>query len=138
MLEVCSRLRGTLSRREYVISKKTLIEKSFQISSYFHLYMTQVQILVFTYGILFGGGSSLVYTPSLVILGHYFKRHIGLVNGLVATGSSIFTIAMPHILKVLLKEVEVSHSRTLSMVLKIYFGEVNFSLNKKKDLIVYF
>ena len=86
--------------------------------SYFRLYMTQVQILVFTYGILFGGGSSLVYTPSLVILGHYFKRHIGLVNGLVATGSSIFTIAMPHILKVLLKEVEVSHSFTSSLGLK--------------------
>ena len=115
MLEVCSRLRGILSRREYVISKENFLKiavylNSFQISSHFHLYMPQVQILVFTYGILFGGGSSLVYTPSLVILGHYFKRHIGLVNGLVATGSSIFTIAMPHILKVLLKEVEVSHS----------------------------
>ena len=119
MLEICSRLRGILSRREYVISKKNFSTKTtFQISSYFYLYMTQVQILVFTYGILFGGGSSLVYTPSLVILGHYFKRHIGLVNGLVATGSSIFTIAMPHILKVLLKEVEVSHSFTLSIGLK--------------------
>ena len=118
MLEVCSRLRGILSRKEYVISRKlncSVIKITFQIMSYFRLYMTQVQILVFTYGILFGGGSSLVYTPSLVILGHYFKRHIGLVNGLVATGSSIFTIAMPHILKVLLKEVEVSHSSTLSM-----------------------
>ena len=64
----------------------------------------QVHILVITYGILFGGGSSLVYTPSLVILGHYFRRHIGLVNGLVATGSSIFTIVMPHILKILLED----------------------------------
>ena len=131
MLEVCARLRGILSRREYVISKKNFFIKTlFQISSYFHLYMTQVQILVFTYGILFGGGSSLVYTPSLVILGHYFKRHIGLVNGLVATGSSIFTIAMPHILKVLLKEVEVSHLRYLcdSNIL------LNIAINKTKVL----
>ena len=95
----------------------------------------QVQILVFTYGILFGGGSSLVYTPSLVILGHYFKRHIGLVNGLVATGSSIFTIAMPHILKVLLKEVEVSYRFTLSMGLNYIKRQV---LYQNKTVIVYF
>jgi MCP family monocarboxylic acid transporter-like MFS transporter 10 len=51
---------------------------------------------------MFGGGSSLTYTPSLVILGHYFKRNMGLVNGFVTIGSSIFTVAMPHILKGLL------------------------------------
>ena len=48
---------------------------------------------------MFGGGASLVYTPSLVILGHYFKKHMGKVNGIVASGSSIFTMVMPHILK---------------------------------------
>ena len=67
----------------------------------------QVQILIITYGILFGGGSSLVYTPSLVILGHYFRRHIGIVNGLAAAGSSLFTIVMPHILRRLLNDVGV-------------------------------
>ena len=73
----------------------------------------QVPILVITHGILFGGGSSLVYAPSLVILGHYFRRHIGLVNGLVATGSSVFTIALPHILKVLLEEFGVNNYRII-------------------------
>ena len=53
---------------------------------------------------MFGGGASLVYTPSLVILGHYFKKHMGLVNGFVALGSSIFTIVMPHILEILLDQ----------------------------------
>ena len=48
---------------------------------------------------MFGGGASLVYTPSLVILGHYFKKHMGKVNGIVASGSSIFTMVMPHILE---------------------------------------
>ena len=51
-----------------------------------------------TYGLMFGGGASLVYTPSLVILGHYFKKHMGKVNGIVAAGSSIFTMVMPHIM----------------------------------------
>lgn len=45
-----------------------------------------------TYGILFGLGSSFIYSGSLVILGHYFKRRMALVNGLVTTGSAVFTI----------------------------------------------
>ncbi|XP_068082874.1 monocarboxylate transporter 10 isoform X2 [Anabrus simplex] len=52
--------------------------------------------LSMTYGILFGVGASLTYTPSLVILGHYFKQYLGLVNGFVTSGSSIFTIVMPY------------------------------------------
>lgn len=68
-------------------------------SSFFY---QRVEALYFTYGIMFGGGSSLAYTPSLVILGHYFRRHMGLVNGIVTAGSSVFTIAMPHILDGLL------------------------------------
>jgi len=62
----------------------------------------RIEWLYLTYGIMFGGGSSLTYTPSLVILGHYFKRRMGMVNGFVTTGSSIFTLAMPHILEGLL------------------------------------
>merc|ERR1712223_2240739 len=66
----------------------------------------KIEWLYLTYGIMFGGGSSLTYTPSLVILGHYFKKHMGMVNGFVTTGSSIFTLAMPHILEGLLSHFE--------------------------------
>ena len=45
-----------------------------------------------TYGVMFGFGSSFIYSGSLVILGHYFKRRMALVNGIVTTGSAIFTI----------------------------------------------
>lgn len=51
---------------------------------------------------MFGGGASLAYTPSLVILGHYFQRWMGLVNGFVTAGSSVFTIALPFILPYIL------------------------------------
>ena len=44
---------------------------------------------------MFGAGTSLAYNPSLVILGHYFRRRLGLVNGIVTAGSSVFTIALP-------------------------------------------
>ena len=65
----------------------------------------QIELLYLTYGVMFGGGSSLAYTPSLVILGHYFKKHMGVVNGFVTTGSSIFTVILPKIMKFLLANV---------------------------------
>lgn len=61
--------------------------------------------LYFTYGILFGCGCSFAYQPSLVILGHYFKKRLGLVNGIVTAGSSLFTIALPFLLSVLINSV---------------------------------
>lgn len=69
------------------------------ISSFFH---NKVEVLMVTYGLMFGIGASLVYTPSLVILGHYFQRRMGLVNGFVTAGSSVFSIALPFILPYLL------------------------------------
>lgn len=64
--------------------------------------MFQVMLLYATYGVLFGIGASLAYTPSLVILGHYFDRYMGLVNGFVTAGSSTFTMIMPYLIDYLL------------------------------------
>ncbi|XP_030762251.1 monocarboxylate transporter 10 [Sitophilus oryzae] len=58
----------------------------------------------FTYGIMYGLGGSLAYTPSLAVLGHYFKRYLGIVNGVASAGSSVFTIVMPYILDGLLQK----------------------------------
>uniref|UniRef100_A0A672Z3Q4 Monocarboxylate transporter 10 n=1 Tax=Sphaeramia orbicularis TaxID=375764 RepID=A0A672Z3Q4_9TELE len=55
----------------------------------------------FTYGILFGGGSSFAFQPSLVILGHYFRQRLGLANGVVTAGASLFSMGLPVLLKVL-------------------------------------
>nr|XP_019935535.1 PREDICTED: monocarboxylate transporter 8-like [Paralichthys olivaceus] len=49
----------------------------------------------FTYGILFGCGSSFAFQPSLVILGHYFRRRLGLANGMVTAGASLFSMGLP-------------------------------------------
>lgn len=62
-------------------------------------------MMYFTYGIVFACGCSFAYQPSLVILGHYFKRRLGLVNGIVTAGSSVFTITLPYMLSGLLKTV---------------------------------
>ncbi|XP_063234234.1 monocarboxylate transporter 10 [Bacillus rossius redtenbacheri] len=63
----------------------------------------QVECLYLTYGLMFGAGASLAYTPSLAILGHYFRRYLGLVNGLVTAGSSVFTVLMTFALDALLR-----------------------------------
>lgn len=59
-------------------------------------------VLLLTYGVLFGIGCSLAYSPSLVILGHYFRKRLGLVNGLCTAGSSVFTILLPFFLDAVL------------------------------------
>ena len=53
----------------------------------------------FTYGILFGCGSSFAFQPSLVILGHYFRRRLGLANGVVTAGASLFSMGLPVLLQ---------------------------------------
>ncbi|KAI5646039.1 hypothetical protein NE865_01932 [Phthorimaea operculella] len=47
----------------------------------------------FIYGVMYGLGASLAYTPSLAILGQYFKRKLGIVNGFVTVGT--LTIMLP-------------------------------------------
>ena len=68
-----------------------------------------------------GSGSSLVYTPSVVILGHYFKRYHGVVNGFVTIGSALFGVVLPHVFKLLFQEVGVSSSSNVRKFIKIEF-----------------
>lgn len=69
-------------------------------SAYFH----SIELLYVTYGIMFGLGAALAYTPTIAILGHYFKRYLGVVSGVVTCGSSIFTVILPKVLTWLLNE----------------------------------
>ncbi|KRT80483.1 membrane transporter [Oryctes borbonicus] len=65
------------------------------LSSFF---TENIAVLYFTYGIMYGIGCALAYTPSLAILGHYFRKHLGVVNGIVTSGSSVFTMVMPYVI----------------------------------------
>ncbi|KAL0994062.1 hypothetical protein UPYG_G00117310 [Umbra pygmaea] len=53
----------------------------------------------FTYGLLFGCGSSFAFLPCLIILGHYFQRRLGLVNGVMVACSSVFSLTLPALLE---------------------------------------
>ncbi|XP_054166112.1 monocarboxylate transporter 10-like [Oppia nitens] len=98
---------------------------------------TNLTQLYITYGIILGLGASLSYAPSLVILGHYFKRRLGLVNGLVTAGSAVFTVIMPIMLKMLIESKGINGTleylsllMSVLMVCALTFKE-NLSFNGK-------
>ncbi|XP_007891933.1 monocarboxylate transporter 8 [Callorhinchus milii] len=82
-----------------------------------------------TYGLLFGGGSSFAFQPSLVILGHYFRRHLGLANGVMTAGSSIFSILLPLLLKKIGDSLGLAHS--LQILSLFMFIQIILSVSYK-------
>ncbi|XP_021411173.2 monocarboxylate transporter 10 [Lonchura striata] len=85
-------------------------------------FVSTIEPLYFTYGILFACGCSFAYQPSLVILGHYFKKRLGLVNGIVTAGSSLFTVSLPFLLKVLIDSVNLFNTlRVLCILMFVLF-----------------
>ncbi|XP_043829990.1 monocarboxylate transporter 8 [Dromiciops gliroides] len=73
-------------------------------------FTSSLEARFFTYGILFGCGSSFAFQPSLVILGHYFQRRLGLANGVVAAASSLFSMSFPFLMKILGEKVKLAHT----------------------------
>lgn len=82
-------------------------------------FVQRLELLYLTFGILLGIGSSLIYSPSLIVLGHYFKKHMGLVNGLVSFGSGLFTIIFSLTMPKLLKNIGLQN--TFLFLCGIYF-----------------
>ncbi|XP_062615592.1 monocarboxylate transporter 10-like [Saccostrea cucullata] len=73
-------------------------------------FITQLELLYLTYGLFLGIGGGFVYSPSLVIIGHYFKKHMGIVNGIVAFGSSIYTIILSIVLPIVLESLGIKYT----------------------------
>ncbi|XP_069468671.1 monocarboxylate transporter 8 [Ambystoma mexicanum] len=88
-----------------------------------------LEVRYFTYGILFGCGCSFAFQPSLVILGHYFRRRLGLVNGIVAGGSCLFTMTLPFFMKSIGQAIGLAH--TFQILSVFMFIQVLLSLTFK-------
>ncbi|XP_037014921.2 monocarboxylate transporter 10 isoform X2 [Artibeus jamaicensis] len=85
-------------------------------------FVSSIEPLYLTYGIIFACGCAFAYQPSLVILGHYFKKRLGLVNGIVTAGSSIFTVLLPLLLRVLINTVGLFYTlRVLCIFMFVLF-----------------
>ncbi|XP_066496299.1 monocarboxylate transporter 8 [Tiliqua scincoides] len=89
------------------------------------VFFSSLEVRYFTYGVLFGCGSSFAFQPSLVILGHYFKRRLGLANGLVTAGSCLFSMGLPFLLKIVGGALGVAHTfqmLSLFMLVQIFLS----------------
>ncbi|XP_057345227.1 monocarboxylate transporter 10 [Manis pentadactyla] len=85
-------------------------------------FVSSIEPLYLTYGVIFACGCSFAYQPSLVVLGWYFKKRLGLVNGVVTAGSSAFTVLLPFLLRALTDRVGLSHTlRVLCVFMLVLF-----------------
>ncbi|XP_061193499.1 monocarboxylate transporter 10-like [Saccostrea echinata] len=73
-------------------------------------FVIQLELLYLTYGLLLGIGGGFIYSTSLVILGHYFQKHMGIVNGIVTFGSSVYTIVLSIVLPIVLKSFGIKYT----------------------------
>ncbi|XP_018418036.1 PREDICTED: monocarboxylate transporter 8 [Nanorana parkeri] len=92
-------------------------------------FTTSLGVRYLTYGILFGCGSSFAFQPSLVILGHYFKKRLGLANGIVAGGGCVFTMCLPFLLKTMGHTIGLAH--TFQVLSLFMFIQIFLSLTFK-------
>lgn len=60
---------------------------------------------ILSFGVLSGIASSLLFTPSITAVGHFFKKRRGLATGLASTGGSVGGIVFPLMLTELFERV---------------------------------
>ena len=87
---------NTLSERHSAFLGSTLAASGVLWSSF----VTNVDLYFLTWGLLVGVGTSLLYAPSIVILGHYFRRKLGMACGIAGLGASFLTIIVPIVMSV--------------------------------------
>ena len=77
----------------------------------------------------------MIYSPSLTMVGHYWKKRFGIINGVVTSGSAVFTLAMYYVLEFLMDEYNVSkksylnNSCTANKTLHIIKDKTIYSIN---------
>ena len=64
----------------------------------------QLNIIYFTYGILFGFGTALAYLPTLVMVGQYFEKRCSLATGIATCGSNTGALSLAIVQEVMLKK----------------------------------
>lgn len=79
---------------QYIGPRKTVLLGALCIFSGFTItaYVQSFEAVFFTYGIMVGVGFALIYTPSLVVVGFYFKRYrnIGMLSFLSTKRTQLY------------------------------------------------
>ena len=87
---------------------------------------------ILSFGFLNGLGLALLFTPSIAVVGHYFKRRRGLATGIASTGGGIGGICIPLMLQSLFERVGWGWSiRILALISLVMSGMSNFLLRSR-------
>ncbi|KAK6188846.1 hypothetical protein SNE40_004941 [Patella caerulea] len=68
-------------------------------------FVEKLELLFITYGIILGFGAACMLSTYITILGHYFHKRLGIVNGIVTFGGGVITIVMSVVLPIVLREI---------------------------------
>ncbi|XP_062510328.1 monocarboxylate transporter 12-like [Corticium candelabrum] len=97
-LPIAGILSDKFGSRPVVLVGALLSATAYLVSSY----MTELSYLYLSYGLLAGIGFGLVYMPSVLTIGQYFKRKRGFAYGLACAGADVGTVTMAPVTQVLL------------------------------------
>lgn len=83
-------------------------------------------------GVLGGVGASLIFTPAISAIGHFFYEKRGVATGMAATGGSIGGIAFPLILEALFPKIGWAWAtRVVALICLIAFGFANLLIRSR-------
>lgn len=95
-------------------------------------FCTQYWHFILVIGVLGGIGASLVFTPAIAAIGHYFYARRGVATGMAATGGSIGGIGFPLILQALIPKIGWGWStRVVALICLIAFGFANLLIRSR-------
>ncbi|KAJ5492671.1 hypothetical protein N7539_001417 [Penicillium diatomitis] len=83
-------------------------------------------------GVLGGVGASLIFTPAISAIGHYFYVRRGLATGIAATGGSVGGIVFPLVLQALFPKIGWGWAtRVVALICLIAFGLANLLIRSR-------
>jgi MFS family permease len=95
-------------------------------------FCTKYWHFMLTIGVLGGVGVSLIFTPAIAAIGHYFYARRGLATGIAATGGSVGGIAFPLILQALFPKIGWGWAtRVIALICLIAFGFANLLIKSR-------
>ncbi|KAJ5103353.1 hypothetical protein N7532_003882 [Penicillium argentinense] len=95
-------------------------------------FCTQYWHFMLVIGVLGGLGATLIFTPAISAIGHYFFEKRGVATGIAATGGSIGGIAFPLILQSLFPKIGWGWAtRVVALICLIAFGFANLLIRSR-------
>ncbi|CAG8924898.1 unnamed protein product [Penicillium salamii] len=83
-------------------------------------------------GVLGGVGASLIFTPAISAIGHYFYEKRGVATGIAATGGSVGGVAFPLILESLFPKIGWAWAtRVVALICLIVLGVANLLIRSR-------